>query len=94
MKLNDLVLENEKDENRDLGKAPSPSGGFVTTAQAAKILGVSMGRVRQMIMDGELTAKSPEKGRRDNLLSLKQVRSMAKKDRKAGRPEGSKTQND
>jgi len=86
MKLNDLVLENKKDENKDLSKAPSPDGGKMTTAQAAKRLGVTMGRVRQMIMNGQLDSDSPEKGRRDNLLSTKDVQSAAKKKRKAGRP--------
>jgi hypothetical protein len=85
MKLNELV-ENLKDENKDLSKAPSPEGGKMTTAQAAKKLGVTMGRVRQMIMDDQLPSDSPEKGRRDNLLSVKDVQNMAKKKRKAGRP--------
>jgi predicted ArsR family transcriptional regulator len=87
MKLSDLILENEKDENRDLSKAPSqPEGGKMTTAQVAKKLGVTMGRVRQMIMNGQLSADGPVKGRRDNLISQKQVASLSKKKRKAGRP--------
>jgi len=86
MKLNDIILENKKDENKDLSRTPPPDGGKMTTAQAAKKLGVTMGRVRQMIMNGQLDSDGPEKGRRDNLLSTKDVQGIAKKKRKAGRP--------
>lgn len=89
MKLHDL-LENHKDENRDINKAPPPSDEWITTAQAAKILDVTMSRVRQMIMAGDITAKPPLKGRRDNLVSRKTIVSLSKQDRKpTGRPEGS-----
>ena len=94
MKLNEL-LENTKDENIDLNKAPSdPEGGKLTTAQAAKKLGVTMGRVRQMIASGELNADSPVKGRRDNLLSLKDVQNVMKKDRRPGRPKKGDEENE
>lgn len=85
MKLHE-ISENKKNENSDLSKAPESDTGKMTTAQAAKKLGVTMGRVRQMIMDDKLSADSPEKGRRDNLLSSKDVQNAAKKKRKPGRP--------
>lgn len=89
MKLQDILIEH-KDENSDISKAPTPDSDWVTTAQAAKMLGVTMSRIRQMIMDGQITAKSPVKGRRDNLVSRKAITSLSKKDRKpTGRPEGS-----
>lgn len=88
MKLQD-ISENVRDENIDLDKAPSADGEWITTAQAAKILGVTMGRIRQLIMDGRLNVKPPEKGRRDNLVSKSQINDMAKKERKpTGRPKG------
>jgi excisionase family DNA binding protein len=86
MKLNDIITENKRDENRDLNKAPPPEDGKMTTAQAAKRLNVTMGRIRQLIMNGELDAQRPEKGRRDNLLSIKDVQEIAKKKKKPGRP--------
>lgn len=100
MKLKDLfeeyqepVLESEnEDETPD--KAP-PSGGkmgeLITTAQAARELGVSMGRIRQMIADKELQDYAgPEPGRRDHLLKLADVQAKkAKPKDKGGRPEGS-----
>ena len=97
MKLKDLkdikqpekvIAESEK-ENATLNKTP-PTGDVsphMTTAQAAKELGVTQSRVRQFIDDGRLKAKKPVKGRRDNLLSTDAVRKFAKKERKiTGRP--------
>lgn len=94
MKLEELmnVQLNEfvgKDENADLDKAPAPGklGEFCTTAQAAKILGVSMSRVRQFIMEKRLKSYSPEKGRRDNMLKISEVKAFARKEREiTGRP--------
>ncbi len=96
MKLSDIrpdVIVESDDENRDVDKAPSPgkTGDFITVKQAAKIMGVSPGRVRQFIQDGRLKAFSPEVGRRDNLLKLRQVQKLAKKDRPiTGRPDEGK----
>lgn len=88
MKLKDLY-EAKKDENSDMNDTPPVDDSWCSTAQAAKILDVSMSRVRQFIMDGRLTSKSPEKGRRDNLLSVAQVKKFAQEERKiTGRPEG------
>jgi hypothetical protein len=102
MKLKDLVeikpevVTESNDENKDLNKAP-PSGDIaplVTTAQAAKTIGVTQSRVRQFIQDGRLKSKGPKKGRRDNMLSADEVRKFSKKKRKiTGRPEGSKAKN-
>jgi hypothetical protein len=94
MKLKDLkpvvVLEDskKKDENSDIGKAPpiGKTGQWITTAQAAKELGVTMSRVRQYIMDGVLKAMSPEKGRRDNLVLASAVKALKDKGQKPGRP--------
>ena len=89
MKLHEL-MEAHKDENRDISKAPPPDSDWITTAQAAKMLGVTMSRIRQMIMDGQIASKSPIKGRRDNLVSRKTITALSKKERKpTGRPEGS-----
>lgn len=89
MKLNDILLEH-KDENKDIVKAPPPDSEWITTAQAAKMLGVTMSRIRQMIMDNQIASKPPIKGRRDNLVSRKTITALSKKERKStGRPEGS-----
>lgn len=89
MKLEQLVETKQKDENSDMNKTPAPGklGQFISTAQAAKILKVTMSRVRQFIMDGRLKTYSPEKGRRDNMLKLAEVRAFSDKDREiTGRP--------
>lgn len=55
--------------------------GFITTKQAADRLGVSVGRVRQLIAEGRLPA---QKVGRDNLIDEKDLELVA--DRKPGRP--------
>lgn len=89
MKLNEICESHGDRENRDLDKAP-PAGNLsdlCTTSQAAKILGVTASRVRQMIMDKELTAvQSPVKGQRDNMLKTSEVRAHKGKMKDAGRP--------
>jgi excisionase family DNA binding protein len=90
MKLEKLV--ESKDENKDIGKAP-PEGSapenYVTTAQAAKMLGVTMGRIRQFIQEGRLKSKAPTKGRRDNLIKTSTVKAFKEKKReRTGRPKG------
>jgi len=93
MKLNDL-LESSK-ESLTVVKAPAPGnlGNFITTAQAAKLLGVEMSRIRQLIMDGKLKSYEPEPGRRDHVLKRSEVEKLrtAKKD-KGGRPPKDKNQ--
>ncbi len=88
----DIVLESD-DENKDVSKAPAPGklGEFITTKQAAKILKVSPSRVRQFIQDGRLKTYAPEVGRRDNMLKLSAVQSLADKERPiTGRPDEGK----
>lgn len=54
---------------------------ILTTRQAAERLGVTAGRVRQMIVDGQLPAT---KIGRDNLIKASDL--VLVKDRKVGRP--------
>ena len=93
MKLNRLYeAEAGHSENDDIGKTPAPGklGDYITTAQAARILGVTMSRVRQFIMEKRLKSYKPEKGRRDNMLKMSEVKEFKKEDREiTGRPEGS-----
>lgn len=90
MKIKDIT-ESLKDENRNLNTAPSsPEDGQMSTAQAAKFLGVTMGRIRQLIRDGKLSSDEPEKGRRDHKIKAKDVKDF-KKNRKPGRPSGENT---
>lgn len=88
----DLILESD-DENENVDQAPAPGklGEFITTKQAAKILGVSPSRVRQFIQDGRLKTYSPEIGRRDNMLKLSTVQKLADTERPiTGRPDEGK----
>ena len=58
---------------------------YVTTSEAARILKLSSGRVRQLVMDGVITDKialAP----RQTLISLEQVHEYEATKRKAGRP--------
>lgn len=84
-----LTLLEKDDEDKDISKAPPAGdmGKYVTTAQAARMLNVGMSRIRQLVSDGELTSKQPTKGRRDHLILQKDVESLKKQERKAGRPE-------
>lgn len=92
MKLSDIILIEQAGnrENETFKKAPPPGdvGDQETTAQAAKELGVTPSRVRQMKMDGELkTVKGPVEGRRDNLIRTSEIKSKKENRRKPGRPE-------
>lgn len=71
-------------EDQDLNKTPpiGKIGNFVTSAQAAKTLGVTMSRIRQMVMSGELKSYRPEKGRRDHLFKLSELNKIKKKKQK------------
>jgi excisionase family DNA binding protein len=40
------------------------TGDYLTAAEVAELLGVSSGRVRQLTMEGTLTAEPPIAGRR------------------------------
>jgi len=59
---------------------------FLTTSEAAKKLGVSPGRVRQLVVDGRLPVV---KIGRDNLIRLADLELV--KDRKTGRPSNQKS---
>lgn len=89
MRIESLCENEGNAENKTLDKAPPPgdTGDLISTAQAAKILGVSQSRVRQLIMDGKLKAHNPVKGRRDNFLKVSDVRSYKKSgNHEPGRP--------
>ncbi len=89
MKLEQITEGKKHDENKDLYKAPAPGklGDYITSAQAAKILGVTMSRIRQFVMDGRLKSYQPEKGRRDHMFKVSEIRAFDKKEREiTGRP--------
>ena len=56
---------------------------LLTTKQVAEVLGVSVGRVQQMVADGQLPAT---KIGRDNFI--KETNLKLVKDRRVGRPKG------
>jgi DNA binding domain, excisionase family len=74
-----------------LNEIVSDMGQYITTREAAKILGVSDARVRQFIGDGRLKAHHPKAGRRDNFLLRADVEAFDKKEREiTGRPDEGK----
>lgn len=78
MKLRNIMEDHGNNENLTLINTPPAKDKYITTSQAAKILKVTASRVRQLIQSGQLQAMSPEKGRRDNLISMAAVRSLNK----------------
>lgn len=89
MKLNELLRINEGDESETVKKAPAPGkiGDLITSAQAAKILGVEMSRIRQLVGDEELKSYQPEEGRRDHFFKKAEVEAYKSKEKdKGGRP--------
>lgn len=91
MKLNTLInLREGSDEEETVRKAPAPGkiGDLLTSAQAAKLLGVEMSRIRQLVSSGELKSYQPEEGRRDHFLKKSEVEAHKSKEKdKGGRPE-------
>ncbi len=89
--LEQYIIEID-DEDKDLDRAPPPgkTGEFITSAQAARLLKVSMSRIRQLVADGTLKSFQPEKGRRDHLLKRKDVQALRDEMPKVGRPEKDK----
>lgn len=84
-----LETVTNKTENDTMDKTPPPGeiGEYISSAQAAKILGVTMSRIRQFVMDGRLKSHGPKKGRRDHLFDIGEVKKFAKEDREiTGRP--------
>ena len=102
MKVEDLIeydmsLLEVDDEAETVKRAPPPGelGQYITTAQAAKILGVGMARVRQFKMENRLKSYSPEPGRRDNFWKRSEIEAFKDKAREiTGRPEGSTEDSD
>jgi excisionase family DNA binding protein len=89
MKLNELYNIYEGDEDETVRKAPPPGkiGDLITTAQAARILGVEMSRIRQLVAEGKLKSYGPEEGRRDHFLKKAEVEAYKSKEKdKGGRP--------
>jgi len=88
MKLAEAAKYLKEVDDEDKGNVPPISGGgTVSSKQAAKILGVSVSRIRQMIGDGSLKATiSPRPGDRDHELKLKDVQSLKNNMPKKGRP--------
>jgi len=92
MKLDKLFESTKSDEADTVVRASAPGklGDFVTSAQAAKILGVAMSRIRQLVGEKKLTSHKPEVGRRDHLFKKSQVENLKGKEKdEGGRPKGS-----
>ena len=92
MKLAEAAKYLKEVDDEDKGTVPPISGGgTVSTKQAAKILGVSVSRIRQMIGDGTLKATvSPRPGDRDHEIKLKDVQALKDNMPKKGRPDEGK----
>jgi excisionase family DNA binding protein len=89
MKL-EQITEKKHDENKDMNKTPAPGklGDFLSSAQAAKMLGVTMSRIRQFVMEKRIKSYKPEKGRRDHVFKASEIQAFKQKDREiTGRPE-------
>ena len=86
--VEEYLLEKD-DEDKDIDRAPPPgkTGEFITSAQAARLLGVTMSRIRQMVAAKQITSFQPEKGRRDHLLKRKDVQALKSDMPEVGRPE-------
>ena len=86
MKLKYLSKLLESDNEDDTPeKAPAPKGELVNGAQAAKILGVSMSRIRQYKANGVLTPeRGPEPGSRDNWYKLTDITALKSKQNSDG----------
>lgn len=94
MKLH-LIKEFEEttDEKETVRDAPPAGdlGQYITSAQAARILNVSMSRVRQFVQEKRLKSYNPVPGRRDNLFKRADVEQFDKKPReRTGRPDEGK----
>lgn len=93
MKLDKIFEDRKSDEAETVRKVSSSSGklgDLITSAQAAKILGVEMSRIRQLVGDGKLKSYGPEAGRRDHMFKRSDIQSLKSKEKdKGGRPEGS-----
>lgn len=92
MKLTDIKTLHEIDDEDRKEPPPITGGETISTSQAAKVLNVSVSRVRQLIGDGHLKPIiKPRKGDRDHELRLKDVQSLKDNLPKKGRPFKGKT---
>lgn len=76
MKLEELhnALNESETELETPNKVETPDGETCNTAQAAKILNVSMARIRQYKAEGKLKpVQSPEPGSRDNIFKTSDI---------------------
>lgn len=96
MKLAEAAKYLREVDDEDKGNVPPISGGgTISTKQAAKILGVSVSRVRQMLGGGgekkSLDADTkPRPGDRDHEIKLKDVQALKNNMPKKGRPDEGK----
>jgi excisionase family DNA binding protein len=80
MKLSDLVILAEVDDEDKKHAQGNPDPENMTTLDAAEDLGVVRSRVRQLIGSGDLPAKrKPGPGRRDYSVKKKDVQQLKKK---------------
>ncbi len=88
MKLAEAAKYLKEVDDEDKGTVPPISGGgTVSSKQAAKTLGVSVSRIRQMIGDGTLKAAiNPRPGDRDHEIKLKDVQQLKNAMPAKGRP--------
>ncbi len=63
-------------------------GNYLTTDEVAEILGITPGRVRQIVVDGRLVPD--EKIGNANLFTRENIDNFAKLERKNGRPKNDK----
>jgi excisionase family DNA binding protein len=91
--LADTGDKSEKDKATPT--ASGDLGQYITTKQAAAILGVDQSRVRQFIQEKRLKAHHPVPGRRDNFLLRADVEAFDKEPReRTGRPDEGKGTSD
>lgn len=87
MKL--ALLTELLDTKKAASTGANDMGQWVSTEQAAKIIGVSVGRIRQFVQDGRLTSHQPTDS--DHYFKRSDVDLLAKKPReRTGRPDEGK----
>ncbi len=62
-----------------------PMKGFITTKEAADILGLSGGRIRAMIASGQIQGAEKFSG---HIIPVKEIERLKQLKRKPGRPKG------
>lgn len=97
MKLALITETTSKDEAETVRDAPPAGelGQYITGAQAAEIIGVSMARVRQLAGEGRIKGYEPTDGQRDRMFKRADIEAFAKKPReRTGRPDEGKGTSD